>query len=246
MKYDNIIEGTFIERPNRFIAFVEINGEVKKVHVKNTGRCKELLVPGAKVLLQYFPNSQEANNFSAEHAKNRKMAYDLISVYKNGQTKKLVNMDSQVPNKIVNEWLLDENSTANKEFGKITYIKPESVYDNSRFDFYFETKNKKIYMEVKGVTLENNDIVSFPDAPTQRGVKHVNELIKAKAEGFEAAIMFVIQMKNVKYFTPAVIQDPEFAAALSAAKKAGVKIIAYDCNVTKTTIGINQKVQIKL
>lgn len=155
-------------------------------------------------------------------------------------------MDSQVPNKVVHEWLLDPSSSAKREFGQITYIKPESVYGNSRFDFYFETNKKKIYMEVKGVTLENNDIVSFPDAPTTRGVKHVYELIEAKGAGHESVLMFVIQMKDVSYFTPAILQDPDFAKALTEAKKAGVKIIAYDCNVTKTTIGINEKVKIKL
>lgn len=246
MKYTNICTGKFIDRPNRFIANVEINGDVKSVHVKNTGRCKELLIPGAKVLLQYFPDSQEANNYSEDSLKNRKMAYDLISVYKNANTKRLINMDSQVPNKVVHEWLLDPSSSAKLEFGQITYIKPESVYGNSRFDFYFETNKKKIYMEVKGVTLENNDIVSFPDAPTARGVKHVYELIEAKGAGHESVLMFVIQMKGVSYFTPAILQDPDFAKALTEAKKAGVKIIAYDCNVTRTTIGINEKVKIKL
>ena len=199
MKYDNILKGKFISRPNRFIAHIEINGKVEICHVKNTGRCKELLTPNATVFVQ------ENNN------PKRKTKFSLISVIKE---KRMINMDSQVPNKIVHEWILKGNL-----FKDVTLIKPETKYNNSRFDFYIETKNKKVFIEVKGVTLENQGIVKFPDAPTERGVKHIKELCDCVKEGYEAYIIFVIQMKDVLHFEPNVETHKEFAEALKEAKK---------------------------
>lgn len=226
MIYENIISGNFISRPNRFIAKVNIKGKEETVHVKNTGRCKELLTDNAKVFCQHF-NSDK-----------RKTAYDLISVYKGDR---LINMDSQAPNKVVYEFLLK-----GKLFKDIEIIKPESKYKNSRFDFYVKTKSKEIYIEVKGVTLEENGIVLFPDAPTQRGVKHISELIEAKKDGFEAYIIFVVQMENVKYFTPNIKTHLEFGEFLKKAKESGVNIICFDCKVSENTLDINNQVEVRL
>ncbi len=222
MIYRNIIEGTFLERPNRFIAICEINGQKENVHVKNTGRCKELLVKGAKVYLEKSDNE------------NRKTKYDLISVKKGD---KLINMDSQVPNELAKELV--------EKLFKPKYLKREHRYKNSRFDLYFETDKEKAYLEVKGVTLEKDGIVMFPDAPTERGVKHINELCQLKKEGFGAYILFVVQLNGVKYFTPNEETHKEFAVALRNAKKQGVKIMAYDCIVTKDSITIDSKVEVK-
>lgn len=226
MKYDNIVKGKFISRPNRFIAHVEINGKEEICHVKNTGRCKELLIPGVNVFLQENDNP------------NRKTKFSLITVEKENR---LINMDSQIPNKVVNEWLENGNL-----FKDITLIKPETKYGNSRFDFYVETKEKKIFIEVKGVTLEENGVVRFPDAPTERGVKHVNELCECKKEGYEAYIIFVIQMKGVMYFEPNMKTHKEFGYALKKAKNSGVNILALDCEVTKETIVMGDYVDVKL
>ena len=216
MKYNNIYPGKFISRPNRFIANIEISGNTEVCHVKNTGRCRELLIEGADVFVQKSDNPL------------RKTVYDLISVYKNGM---LINMDSQAPNKVFFEWARES-----KFFGGITFLKPECKYKNSRFDFYIEAGNRKIFVEVKGVTLENDGIVSFPDAPTERGVKHLNELIDAVKNGFEAYVFFVIQMSKCNYFTPNKENHPEFADILLQAEKAGVVIKAIKCKVTKTEI----------
>ena len=216
MKYNNIYPGKFISRPNRFIANIEISGNTEVCHVKNTGRCKELLIEGADVFVQKSDNPL------------RKTAYDLISVYKNGM---LINMDSQAPNKVFCEWARESNF-----FGDITLLKPECKYKNSRFDFYIETDNRKIFVEVKGVTLENDGVVSFPDAPTERGVKHINELIDAVKNGFEAYVFFVVQMEKCSHFTPNRDNHPEFADILLQAEKAGVGIKAIKCKVTKTEI----------
>ncbi len=226
MKYNNINKAKFIKRLNRFVAEVELNGERVLCHVKNTGRCKELLKEGVTV---YLEKSDKPG---------RKYPFSLITVRKGDR---LVNMDSQAPNKAVYEWL--EKGSA---FKNITLLKPESTYGKSRFDFYFEYEGKKAYMEVKGVTLENNGIVSFPDAPTERGTKHINELCECVKAGYEAYIMFVVQMKDVKYFTPNAENDPDFARALIKAESEGVKILCYDCEITENEMVIRDEIVIKL
>ncbi len=226
MKYSNIHVGKFIERPNRFIARVNIYGKEEIVHVKNTGRCREILVAGATVYLE------KSNNTA------RKTQYDLVAAIKDGR---IINIDSQLPNYLVEEWLCNQNIISD-----ITYIKREKTYGKSRFDFYVEAGNRKIFIEVKGVTLENNNIVSFPDAPTERGVKHINELIHAMEEGYEAYIFFVIQMNGVDYFTPAWDKHETFGNALVHAYNRGVKILAYDCIVNEAHVEINEPVEIVL
>lgn len=223
MKYNDIIEGKFISRPNRFIAYIEIEGKVEMCHVKNTGRCKELLIPSATVFVQKSDNSK------------RKTKFSLIGVIKGNR---MINMDSQVTNKVVHEWILKGNL-----FDELTLIKPEAKYKNSRFDFYVETKNKKAYIEVKGATLEEDGVVRFPDAPTERGVKHINELCDCIKDGYDAYIIFVIQMKNVLYFTPNIKMHKEFGEALTKADKEGVNIIAVDCEVEKDSIDISDYVK---
>ena len=229
MKYEHIVEGRFLERPNRFIAYVEINGKREKVHVKNTGRCKELLQDFAQVFLACSDN------------KERSTAYDLVAVKKG---ERIVNMDSQAPNAAVKEWL--KEGEEHPVFGKITYVKPETKYGSSRFDFYVECQDRKIFIEVKGVTLENDGEVRFPDAPSERAVKHVEELVKAKKEGYEVYVLFVIQMKNVKFFMPNDKTDPKFAKALWEARKQGVEVLAYDCFVTENTMEIGERVPVYL
>lgn len=226
MIYENIVQGKFISRPNRFIAHVEIDGEEQVVHVKNTGRCKELLVPGAIVYLEKSDNPA------------RSTAYDLIAVQKNNR---IINMDSQVPNKVVAEWLKEGSF-----FHDLVSLRPETTYGNSRFDFYVETKEERVFIEVKGVTLEENGLVRFPDAPSERALKHVEELIKAREAGYRAIIFFVIQMKGVKWFAPNVDTQPEFGEALVHAAKAGVEIHAYDCMVTPESIAMNEPVPVAL
>lgn len=223
MKYKNIRQGKFIERHNRFVASVELEGESVQCHVKNTGRCKELFVPGAKVFLE------ESDNLS------RKYRYSLVAVEKG---ERLVNTDSSAPNKAVYEWL-----KKGSYFKNISYIKPECTYGKSRFDFYFEYAGKKAFMEVKGVTLESDGVVSFPDAPTERGRKHVNELVRCMDEGYEAYILFVIQMKNVSYFTANVSHDPDFSLALKNAYDKGVKVLCFDCEVTEDSMELNDEVR---
>lgn len=211
MKYKDTAQGIFLSRPNRFIAEVEVDGEVQICHVKNTGRCRELLVKGARVILQPSDNPE------------RKTKYDLIAVYKGDL---LINMDSQAPNKAVGEWI--EGSGC---FGKVRLIRPEAVFGDSRFDFYIETESERIYAEVKGVTLEEDGVVRFPDAPTERGVKHLRELERAVREGYGAYAIFVIQMKSCRYFTPNRDTHPEFADTLRRVSDAGVKVIALTCEV---------------
>lgn len=224
MKYENIKIGNFIERPNRFVAHIEVDGNLEICHVKNTGRCKELLIPNSKVFVQEFDSDK------------RKTKYDLISVYNEN---KLVNIDSQAPNKVVAEFLP-------KLFDDIKYIKPEAKYKNSRFDFYVETSNDKIFIEVKGVTLEDNGVVLFPDAPTERGIKHINELIDCKKNGYLAYIIFVIQLENVKYFTPNNLTHKAFGDTLKLAKDKGVEILAFDCKVTKDSITAKDCVEVRI
>lgn len=223
MKYRKTVKATFIERPNRFVAKVNLNGEDIYCHVKNTGRCKELLVPGAAVWLEDSENPK------------RKYRYSLVTVQKGDR---LVNMDSQAPNKAVYEWLKNGGL-----FDNITLLKSEKVYGSSRFDFYCEYENRKAFIEVKGVTLENGGIVSFPDAPTERGARHVNELIKCMKDGYEAYIIFVIQMKDVLYFTPNEDHDPVFASALRKAEREGVNVIAVDCFVSDSEMTVRGTIQ---
>lgn len=224
MKYERIGRGKFLERPNRFIAYVEIEGKKEKVHVKNTGRCAELLRPGAEVFLQKSDNP------------GRKTKWDLIGVKKE---KRMVNMDSQIPNRVVEEWIRKGNL-----FPNATLVKPEKTYKQSRFDLYIEEGLRKIFVEVKGVTLEKDGVVMFPDAPTERGIKHIQELCEAVEEGYEVYIFFVIQMKGVKYFTPNVKTHAAFGEALQKAKQRGVHILAYDCNVGKDMIEIRKEVPV--
>ena len=218
--------GKFLARPNRFIAHVEIAGREEIVHVKNTGRCKELLLPGATVYVQHFPESK------------RKTKYDLIAVEKQNL---LINMDSQAPNKVVQEWLMEQ-----EPFGKITYLKPECKHGDSRFDFYLETEAKKMFIEVKGVTLEDKGVVMFPDAPTERGVKHVQELCHCLEQGYEAAIIFVVQMSGSRYFTPNRRTHAAFATALEQAAASGVQLMALTCAVTPDSLIINGTLPIHL
>lgn len=213
MKYNQIIEGEFISRPNRFIAKVLVNGDEETVHVKNTGRCKELLIPGTKVLLEMSNNPA------------RKTKYDLVTVWK--ENIGWINIDSQAPNKIAKEWLLSQD---------YTFIKPEYTYGNSRIDFYMEKGNEKYLMEVKGCTLEIEGQGYFPDAPTKRGVKHLRELIKAKKDGYNAMVAFVIQMKGIDSVLPNRITDPEFGEALDAAIREGVEVLFIKCNVKKDEV----------
>ncbi len=226
MIYKNIKEGSFVSRPNRFIAHIEIDGKVEVCHVKNTGRCRELLVPGVRVYVQ------ESENIA------RKTKYDLIAVYKGD---KLFNIDSNAPNKVFYEWV--ENS---KYFGKICLIKPECKYGNSRFDFYIETEYEKIFVEVKGVTLEKDGVLMFPDAPTERGVKHIKELMACIEEGYRAAVVFIVQTDYAKYFTPNTETHKEFANVLNEAKKKGVEILCLSCNVSANELTVKDNVRVEL
>ena len=231
MRYDRIYKAKFIERPNRFIAYAELNGKKETVHVKNTGRCAELLRPGADIYIQ------ESDNPS------RKTRWDLIAVKKGSR---MINMDSQIPNKVVKEWIEQGNL-----FGNVTLIRPETVYKNSRFDLYVEAEDqnggiRKIFIEIKGVTLEENGVCRFPDAPSERAVKHLEELSDAKKNGYEAYVFFVIQMKGVRYFTPNTETHPQFAEALQKTAKEGVKVLAYDCDVTSDAIELSDAVDVVL
>jgi sugar fermentation stimulation protein A len=221
MVYKNIISGIFIQRVNRFIAEVEVNGKVEIVHVKNTGRCQELFIKGARVYLEPSRNEK------------RKTKYSLISIYKG---EKLINIDSQVPNQVVYE-AIEEGII--KEIGPVDFIKREVTYNKSRFDIFFRQRGKEGFVEVKGVTLEDNNIARFPDAPTVRGRKHVLELIQAKEEGYEAYIFFLVQMAGVKEFETNVVTDQAFSEALEEARRKGVHILIYGSLVTKDSIVIN-------
>lgn len=226
MHYQTIVQGVFLERPNRFIALVEIDGAPQICHVKNTGRCRELLIPGAQVFLEHSVHPA------------RKTAYDLIAVIKNGR---LINMDSQAPNKAAGEWL-----SSGGLYSEVSTLKPECPYGGSRLDFYVEGDGKRGFVEVKGVTLEQNGAVLFPDAPTSRGTKHLRELIQCVEDGLEAYVLFVIQMKGAAYFTPNDGTDPAFGQALRQAAKAGVTLLAYDCEVTPSSMRIANPVEICL
>ena len=225
MKYENMVRGRFLARPNRFIAKVEIDGQEETVHVKNTGRCRELLMPGAEVWCRFDPNPM------------RKTRYDLITVRKGGR---LINMDSQAPNAAAKEWLLSGG------LGEIENLKAESVHGDSRFDFSFTKDGKLCFLEVKGVTLENDNVCAFPDAPTERGVRHLRGLTALARQGCGAYVLFVIQMPDVKYLHPNDATDPAFGAALRAAAEAGVQVLAMDCAVTEDTMEIRLPVLVKL
>ena len=226
MKYkEPIIQGLFRNRPNRFIAHIEIDGKTEICHVKNTGRCRELLPEGASVYC--------ADCLSPT----RKTRYDLIAVQKGSR---LINMDSQAPNVAAAEWLLQGG------LGQIENIKPETTFGDSRFDFSFVKDNKLCFLEVKGCTLENDGFCAFPDAPTQRGTKHIRELIRLKQEGYGAYILFVIQMSDVVCLSPNDNTDPSFGTALRDAAKAGVEILAYDCTVTPDSMAIRTPVGVRL
>lgn len=228
MKYETIKKGRFLLRPNRFIAHVDLDGEEVICHVKNTGRCRELLIPG------------ETTVYIEDHGENtkRKTRYSLIGVEKGDL---MINMDSQAPNKVVKEWI--ENGGF---LPGITFIKPEKKYGDSRFDFYLEQGEKKIFMEVKGVTLEEDGVAMFPDAPTERGVKHVEELITCKADGYDAYIVFVVQMSGMKVFTPNERTHPQFGEALRKARRHGVEILVKDCLVTEDELKIVGSLPVEL
>ena len=226
MKYKDIVKGTFIERPNRFIAYVEIDGRQEKVHVKNTGRCRELLQKGVTVYLEKSGNP------------GRKTAYDLVAVEKGGL---LVNMDSAAPNLAAGEWLASGGLLA-----PVKLIKPECTYGNSRFDFYVESEAVKMWLEVKGVTLETQRTALFPDAPSLRALKHVEDLIQAKENGYDAGILFVVQMEGIRRFTPNWETQPAFAQALERAQEAGVAIYARGCHVTQDSMEISYEIPVVL
>ena len=232
MTYDNIYEGVFFSRPNRFIAEVEVEGRLHRCHVKNTGRCSELLIPGARV---YVNRSDKPE---------RVTLFDLISVWKG---ERLINMDSQAPNKVFLEYLKSGNYLSG-----ISLIKPEAKYGGSRLDFYAEAEGetpdikRKIFIEVKGVTLETGGAAFFPDAPTERGIKHLEELSGCMEKGYEAHVVFVIQMKGVSHFSPNNITHPAFGKALVRAEKAGVRLIAMDCVVRRDSLVLSSEVPVAL
>ena len=225
MKYNKMVEGIFLRRPNRFIAHVEIQGKEEIVHVKNTGRCRELLPAGAQVWCSVSDNPK------------RKTGFDLITVKKGDY---LINMDSQAPNAAVKEWLEQGG------LGAVEHIRPEKNFGESRFDFYLERNGKGMFLEVKGVTLEEEGICRFPDAPTDRGAKHLRELMAAREAGFDAGVFFVIQMKPVKWLEPNDKTDPEFGKALREAHAAGVKVMAVDCLVTEDSMVVGNPVEVRL
>ena len=225
MHYANMISGTFLVRPNRFIAHVEMDGQVEIVHVKNTGRCRELLPVGAEVWCQKSDNPS------------RKTKYDLITVRKGGR---LINMDSQAPNIAVKEWLLSGG------LGAVENVRSETTHGDSRFDFSFTLNGKQCFLEVKGVTLENDGICAFPDAPTERGTKHLRGLQKCVEEGFGGYVLFVIQMSDVIYLHPNDVTDPDFGKALREAAAAGVQVLAVDCAVTEDSMIIRNFVPVLL
>lgn len=233
MKYEKIISARFLSRPNRFVAQVFLNGKEVSVHVKNTGRCRELLIPNVVVYLE---------DFSYRQGK-RKLLYDLIAVRKGDL---LINMDSQMPNKVVKE-AFENGRIKLPDMSELTVIHPERVYGDSRFDFYIEDRNgEKGFVEVKGVTLEDDGIAMFPDAPTERGIKHINELVRAIENGYHGYMLFVIQMSGMKLFTPNDVTHKAFGDALRCAAEKGVHILAYACAVTPDSLEITNTVPIAL
>lgn len=230
MKYSSAIEGVFVSRPNRFIAKVTVDGREETVHVKNTGRCREILTEGSRVYLCKADNPE------------RKTKYDLIAVEKPVNDGTLtINIDSQIPNAAAEEWL--RKGTL---FSKDAVIRREVFFGRSRFDFYIEDGERKAFLEVKGVTLENDGVASFPDAPTLRGIKHLEELCECVSQGYEAYILFVIQMKGIHLFRPDRQRHPEFADALKNAADSGVKILVRDCVVTPDSIVIDKDISYEI
>ena len=225
MRYGTMVPGIFLARPNRFIAHVEIDGKTEICHVKNTGRCRELLPPGAQVWCQVADDPK------------RKTKFDLITVRKGDR---LINMDSQAPNQAAKEWLLAGG------LGQVEDLRAETVHGDSRFDFSFTLDGRKCFLEVKGVTLEEDGVCAFPDAPTERGVKHLKGLQQAAGEGYGAFVLFVIQMADVKYLRPHDERDPAFGQALREAARAGVTVLAIDCAVTEDTMEIRLPVLVDL
>ena len=229
MKINNkVVKGKFIKRLNRFEAIVDIEGVESLVHVPNTGRCRELFIEGAVVLLE------------KRDGKHRKTAYELVMVYRGD---KLVSIDSQLPNKLAEEAV---RNNIISELMDYDYIKREVVFGDSRFDLYMEKSGEKTFVEVKGVTLEVDGVAMFPDAPTERGTKHIYELIKAKQQGFRACLLFVIQLDFASYFVPNSIMDPKFAEALIAARNAGVEILAYSCKVEEAEVILYKPMELRL
>ena len=226
MYYSNIQPAIFLRRPNRFIAHIEVNGIEEVCHVKNTGRCKELLTDRATIYVQHHDDSK------------RKTKYSLIAVEKGNL---LINMDSQAPNKVVGEWIKEQ-----EPFGAVKLLKPEYKYGNSRFDFYLETATDKMFIEVKGVTLEEEGVVRFPDAPTERGIKHLEELVACTKAGYKAAVIFVVQMEGMCHFEPNYKTHPAFGEALMRAQAEGVEVLAYECSVTPDTLAITKAIPVQL
>jgi sugar fermentation stimulation protein A len=225
MRYDRMVKGIFLARPNRFVAHIEIEGQTEVCHVKNTGRCRELLPAGAQVWCQKSANP------------NRKTKYDLIAVQKGDR---LINMDSQAPNTAAGEWIRSGG------MGNVEQVRAETVHGDSRFDFSFILDGKQCFLEVKGVTLETDGICAFPDAPTERGVKHLRGLTAAVAEGYKAYVLFVVQMENVRYLHPNDETDPAFGAALREAAAAGVQVLAMDCKVTPESMTLRESIPVWL
>ena len=227
MRYSHIRKGEFLRRPNRFIAHVLLNGEEVICHVKNTGRLKELLLPGATVFLEESDNTA------------RKTRFDLVAVMRGDE---VVNIDSQAPNQAVSEWLRKGGLYAD-----VSHVKAEARYGDSRFDFYIEsTSGRKAFVEVKGVTLLQDGVARFPDAPTTRGVKHIEELVKCKEDGYEAYILFLLEMKGSRWMEPNDATHPAFGKALREAAEKGIKILAYDCIVTPDKLEVDKKVEVRL
>ena len=230
MTYPNIRPGTFLRRPNRFIAHVEVDGVEEICHVKNTGRCRELLVPGAKVWLVESGNPA------------RKTRFDLVAVEKvRGKETLLINMDSQAPNHIFREWAEGGNFRPG-----LKILRGETTFGNSRFDFYWEDSEKRGFVEIKGVTLEHDGVVRFPDAPTERGVKHLEELMAAKAEGYEAAVCFVVQMEGMRWLEPNDATHPAFGEALRRCTAAGVEVFALECETAPGYVKAVREIPVKL
>ncbi|MBR2783891.1 MAG: DNA/RNA nuclease SfsA [Firmicutes bacterium] len=226
MNYANVRAARFIDRPNRFIAHIELDGKTEVCHVKNTGRCRELLLPGARVYVQECPSPA------------RRTAFDLIAVEKGSL---LINMDSQAPNRVFGEW-----AAGGGFWPGLTLLKPETRFGSSRFDFYLEAEERRAFVEVKGVTLEREGLALFPDAPTERGRKHVTELMRCREQGCEACLFFLIQMRGISRFTVNDETDPAFGRAVRQAVEAGVQVLAYDCAVTPDSLSVGQPVEIVL
>ena len=231
MKYAKVVKAEFLSRPNRFLAKVMLNGSVETVHVKNTGRCRELLQPGSAVWLAESDNPA------------RKTRYDLVTVAKKrpGKADLMVNMDSQAPNAAAQEWL-----QSGTYFSPEAKVRRETVHGDSRFDFYIEDRGRKAFLEVKGVTLEEDGLAAFPDAPTERGIKHIEGLIRCLDEGFDAYLLFVLQMKEIRALCPNDRTHKAFGDALRRAHKAGVKILVYDCRVSPDTMVIDSPIELLL